>query len=154
MNRMIGFCAIGVALALMIVGVESGGIVRHLTQTAPVWAAAGLAFAGSRYAKWAAIGPFVIWLLLMINIWLLLLGLPHLLSGHFTALEIILTIIIGVSAVAGIVASLRAERSPNSLRGLGTLVIFVTLQCAALWLSFQPQFSSDRNFSAWISGKA
>src|SRR5689334_2073564 len=129
MDRTITICAIGLATALMIVGAESGGILRHLIQTVPVWAAAALAPRDSRYAKWAAIAPFVIWLLLMINIWLLLLGLPHLLSGNFTPIEIALTIVIGLCAATGILAALRAGKSPGVQDGLLVLVVFTALQC-------------------------
>src|SRR5579885_232191 len=107
--RTVGICALVLILSLYVVGVVSHGIIRHFVQTAPVWPAVWLGFRRSPWAKWTALSPLILWLLLMINIWLLLLGLPHLLSGTFTPVEVALTIMIGGAAAVGIAASLRAQ---------------------------------------------
>src|SRR5689334_19644652 len=65
---------IGVAVALLLVGVVSGTIIRHVIQVAPVVLAALIVFAGRPWSRFAAIAVFLFWLLIMLLIWLFLLG--------------------------------------------------------------------------------
>jgi hypothetical protein len=142
-NGTVGVCALLLILALYVVGIESHGIIRHFMQTAPVWPAVWLGFRDSRWTKWAALSPLVLWLFLMINIWFLLLGLPHLLSGNFTPIEIVLTIIIGVAAAVGIWTALRVRAAVPRLKATGILLLMACLQLLAIWVSFQPGINHD-----------
>lgn len=142
-TRTLGICALILIVALYVVGIVSHGIIRHAVQTAPVWLAVWLGFRGSPWAKWVALSPLVLWLLLMINIWLLLLGLPHLLSGTFSPVEIALTIIIGVAAAVGIATALRLRTAAPWVGAVGTLLLMACVQLFALWVSFQRGVSRD-----------
>lgn len=99
--RTLGICALILILSLYVVGIVSHGIIRHFVQTAPVWRVVWLGFRGSPWTKWAVLSPLVLWLLLLINVWLFLLSLPHLLSGTFTPIEIAMTITIGLRLLLG-----------------------------------------------------
>ena len=121
----------------------SHGVIRHFVQTAPVWPAVWLGFRRSPWTKWAVLSPLLLWLLLMINIWLFLLGLPHLLSGTFTPIEIALTITIGVAAVVGIATALRVRTAVPWASAVGMLLLMACLQVLAIWVSFQPGINRD-----------
>ena len=141
--RTVGICALVLIVSLYIVGIVSHGIIRHIVQTAPVWPGVWLGFRRSPWTKWAVLSPLVLWLLLMINIWLLLLGLPHFLSGTFTPIEIAMTITIGVAAVVGIASALRVRTAVPLTSAVGTVLLMASLQVFALWVSFQPGVSRD-----------
>jgi len=136
-------CALILILSLYVVGIESHGIIRHLVQTAPVWPAVWLGFRGSPWTKWAVLSPLVLWLVLMINIWLLLFGFPHFLSGTFTPIEIAMTITIGVAAAVGIVTALRVRTAVPWVQAVGALLVMACLQLFAVWVSLQPGVSRD-----------
>ena len=95
------------------------------------------------WAKWAVLSPLVLWLLLMINIWLLLLGLPHLLSGTFAPIEIAMTITIGVAAVVGIATALSVRTAVPWTSAVGTLLLMACAQVFAPWISFRRGVSRD-----------
>lgn len=141
--RTLGICALIVIVSLYVVGMVSHGIIRHFVQTAPVWLAVWLGFRRSPWAKWVVLSPLLLWLLLMINICLLLLGLPHLLSGTFTPIEIAMTITIGVAAVVGTATALRLRTEVPWPRAVGTLLLMAGVQLFALWVSFLPGVSRD-----------
>jgi len=141
--RTLGICALILILSLYVVGIVSHGIIRHFVQTAPVWPVVWLGFRRSPWTKWAALSPLVLWLSLMINIWLLLLGLPHLLSGTFAPIEIAMTITIGVAAVVGIATALRVRTVVPWVSAVGALLLLACLQLFALWVSFQRGVSHD-----------
>lgn len=144
-NRMrtLGICTLIVIVSLYVVGIVSHGIIRHTVQTAPLWLAVWLGFRRSPWAKWVALSPLVLWFLLMINIWLLLLGLPHLLSGTFKPIEIAMTVTIGVAAVVGIATALRVRTAVPWTSAVGMLLLMTCVQLFALWVSFQPGVSRD-----------
>jgi hypothetical protein len=126
----------GVMLALLIVGVVSGTVPRHIVQIAPMAAALALVAGGSSYGAAAAAPLFTFWLGLMVNIWLFLLGFVRMISGTFTPIEIALTVAIGVLSAVGLLA---VGRRPTSLsRGARVVAAsgFAILQVAALILSF------------------
>lgn len=141
--RTLGICTLILIVSLYVVGIVSHGIIRHAVQTAPLWLAVWLGFRRSSWAKWAALSPFVLWLLLMINIWLLLLGLPHLLSGTFSPIEIAMTVTVGVAAVVGIATALSVRTVISWTSAVGTLLLMTCAQLFALWVSFQRGVSRD-----------
>lgn len=141
--RTLAVCGLTLILALYVVGIVSHGVIRHFVQAAPVWPAVWLGFRRSPWTKWAVFSPFLLWFLLMINIWLLLLGLPHLLGGTFTPIEIAMTITIGLAAVVGIATALRVQTAMPWARGLGILLLMACLQVFAIWASFQRGINRD-----------
>ena len=141
--RALGICGLIVVVSLYVVGIESHGIIRHTVQTAPVWPGVWLGFHRSPWTKWAVLSPLVLWLLLMVNIWMFLLGLPHLLSGNFTPIEIAMTVTVGVAAAAGIATALRVRTDVPWTRAMGVVLMTGCLQLIAVWVSLQPGVSRD-----------
>ena len=76
-------------------------------------------------------------------IWLYLIGVANIVSGTFSPAEIALTMLIGISCVWGIVASLRAS---SGVRPSMRLVVFLTLlalQVSAMWVSLLQPFANS-----------
>jgi hypothetical protein len=142
--KAMGYCAITTLLALYIVGLVSNGILRHVVQTLPLWFVIVLGLRQREIAKWASLPCFIIWLLLMALIWLFLLGWAKVISGHFTPIEIILTLVVGASSLAGLLIGLHWRTKLNSSKALSTAAIFAFLQLAALRISFLPSIAKDR----------
>jgi hypothetical protein len=133
----------GVIVGLLAVGVVSHTPLRHLIQLLPALAALVVAMRQAPWARFAALPVFAFWLLIMVGIWLFLLGLARLITGHYSPGEILLTVLIGISSLAGGGASLRST-VPAGWRGaLAAGVGFALLQVGALWLSLQPAFASS-----------
>jgi hypothetical protein len=137
-------CLVALVVGLLLVGVVSGTPIRHVLQAAPAVALLAVR-SRSRVPAWtsfAALAVFVSWLAMMSLIWLYLLGLARIVTGHFTRIEIALTLVIGGASAAGIVAALRA-RAPSSwpLRCAAFLVA-MALQVGVTWLSVQPAFAT------------
>src|SRR5512135_3914432 len=99
--RAIACCCLLIIAALMVVGVVSHGVLRHIVQTAPLWAGIVLGFRRSQFAKWAALPSFFFWLTCMVLIWLFLLGWAHVVSGHFTPIEIAMTLVVETASATG-----------------------------------------------------
>jgi hypothetical protein len=137
-------CLVALVVGLLLVGVVSGTPLRHVLQAAPALALLA-ARSRSRARAWtsfAALAVFVFWLAIMSLIWLYLLGLAQIVSGHFTRVEIALTLVIGGAAAAGLVAALRV-REPSSWPARGAAFLLAAgLQVGAMWLSLQPSFAT------------
>lgn len=136
--RWIGACSLAALMALYIVGAVSHGSLRHEVQTAPLWFPIVLGFRGRPLAKWTALPCLLVWLALMINIWLFLMGWAHTISGTFSPVEIALTVIIAAAAVCGIAASLRWRTKVSRWTAAGIFVLFLGLQLLAIRISFIP----------------
>src|SRR5512142_1094857 len=95
------FCAIVVG-ALYVVGIVSGTVLRHVVQTAPLWACAVLGFNRVRNVRWLALPMLVFWLGIVLVIWMFLLGWTRVISGHFSWVEIAMTVVIGAASANGI----------------------------------------------------
>jgi hypothetical protein len=120
--KWIAWCCLITLVALYIVGAVSHGSLRHEVQTLPLWGPIVFGFRGQSMAKWSGLACMSIWLVLMFMIWSFLVGWTHLLSGHFSPIEIGLTIVIGI---------------------VGAFVLFAALQLAALRLSFLPNIANQ-----------
>jgi hypothetical protein len=142
--KAIGYCALVTLFALYIIGAVSNGVVRHIVQSLPLWFPIVWGLRQREIAKYAALPCFVIWLALMILIWLFLLGWAKLVSGHFTPVEVILTLMIGAAGIAGLLIGFRWRTSLSWSKALSTAAIFAVLQVAALHISFLPSIAKDR----------
>src|SRR5215471_390389 len=92
-------CNLTILAALVLgVGIPNHMVLRHVVQTLPAWAVVILATRRAHVAGWIGLPVFAFWLVLMLQIWLYLFGLLHLLSGNFTTWEIAMTIIVGVTS--------------------------------------------------------
>jgi hypothetical protein len=93
-------------------------------------------FSRREFARWCALPCFLFWLVVMVLIWLFLLGIAHVFSGHFSPTEIVMTIVVGVASVVGTVLCL--VRARWSWPGTGLVVLFAALQVALMRISFLP----------------
>jgi hypothetical protein len=134
----IAYCSLAILVALYIVGAVSNGSLRHEVQTLPLWFPIVLGFRQSPLAKWVAIPCFIIWLTLMTFIWLFLLGWAKIITGHFSPIEIAMTLIVGIASVVGITINFRWRTPLSWSKALACAALFGVLQVAALRISFIP----------------
>jgi hypothetical protein len=139
-NSWIAAALIGVIVALLIVGVVSNTPLRHVVQVAPGVVVLGLHLAGREWARFAALAIFALWLLAMTLIWLFLLGIAKVITGHFTPVEVALTVIIGVAAALGMIAVARSRSPARWPARLAAFLVGALAQIGAMWLSLQPMF--------------
>jgi hypothetical protein len=66
----------------------------------------------------------------MALIWLYLLGLSNLISGHFAPVEIAMTIIVGAAAIVGIAGFIRFKSSLSPIKAGGIFVLMLAIQLA------------------------
>lgn len=132
-------CGLAIILALVLgVGLASNLVIRHLVQTAPVWAPVVLGFRRARATAWVALPLFVFWLLLMSVIWSYLLGISHLLSGHFSTIEIAMTITVGTASAIGIGSFVRFKSFLSPWAAAGLFVVMGIVQFLCFRYSFLP----------------
>jgi len=142
-TRAIAGCLAGVIVSLLIVGLVSGTALRHIIQVVPAGLAAVAVIRQDAWARYAVLPIFGFWLLIMVLIWLFLFGVAKLFSGHFTPIEIVLTIIIGACSCGGIIASLRGRGGVKPSGWILALSASLVLQVLAMWVSFQRPFVRD-----------
>jgi len=129
-------CCLAVILALYTVGLVTGLILRHLVQTAPLWIGVALGIRRSELAKWVAIPFFVFWLCMMTLIWLFLLGWAHVISGHFSPIEIAMTLIVGVASIVGFINGLRTRTNTSAVTAVAIFLLSFAVQVATFFISF------------------
>ncbi len=135
----IAICSLVIIVALVLgVGLASNLLIRHLVQTLPLWAGVALGFRRSRATSWVGLPLFLFWLLLMAVIWAYLLGISHLLSGHFSAIEIAMTIVVGAASLIGVASCIRFRSSLSPARKAGFFVLLAAIQWICFRLSFLP----------------
>jgi hypothetical protein len=142
-NRTTTASLLTLCISLLVVGVVSGTVLRHVVQVVPVVVAfvAGLRRGDLRGA--AAIPVFVFWLFIMALIWLYLLGIANIVSGTFPPDEIVLTVVIGLACVVGLGSTVRKPGRTGWAMKAGVFVAIAALQIGAMWLSFRP-FIAER----------
>lgn len=140
----ISYSALAMVLALYIVGIVSKGVVRHIVQTLPLWVPILLGLRRREIAKWASLPCFIVWLVLMTLIWVFLPGWANVISGHFTPIEIAMTLVVGAGSVTGLVVGLRWRTRMSWSKALSVATIFAVLQLVALRISFLPCIAKDR----------
>jgi len=94
----------------------------------------------SIWGTYAALPIFIFWLFIMTLIWLFLLDIARTVTGHFTVIEVILTILIGLSGIWGIVTVIRYRPKAQLVTGALIFALFAALQIIAMWLSFKRPF--------------
>jgi hypothetical protein len=138
----IAICCLTIIAALVLgVGLATNLVLRHVIQTAPLWIGVILGFRHSRAATWVALPLFLAWLTLMALIWLYLLGISNLLSGHFAPVEIAMTIIVGAAAIIGIGGFIRFKSALSPIGAGGIFVLMLVIQLACLRVSFLPEIA-------------
>jgi hypothetical protein len=126
-----------VLASLAVVGVVSHTVMRHAIQVLPLVVALALMMRPALGVA-AAAPLFAFWLLLMIAVWLLLLGIAHIVNGTFTTMEIVLTMVIGAGSLAGLTSAWRCgSRAPFAVQA-ALVVAFAAFQYAAMIVSTFP----------------
>jgi hypothetical protein len=141
--KAIACCSLAILIALYVVGAVSHGSLRHEVQTLPVWFPIVLGFRQREPAKWSALPCFIFWLVIMVFIWLFLLGWARIVSGHFSPVEVAMTIVIGVACVCGIGESLRWRTTVRPLVALALAALSAALQLLAFRLSLLPYIATQ-----------
>ena len=141
-SKWIAYCSLAVLVALYVVGAVSNGSLRHEVQTLPLWFPIVLGFRQRQLAKWSALPCLIFWLAIMIFIWLFLLGWARIVTGHYSLVEIAMTLVIGVACLSGIFVSLRWRTAVRPLAALGTAALFAALQLLAFRISLIPYIAT------------
>lgn len=149
--RTIAWCALILIAALIVVGIVSDGVLRHIVQTAPAWIIVALGASNSNLTKWAAPPVFVVWLIILTLIWLYLLGMARVITGHFSPTEIAMTIIVGISSVWGLVNCFRLKNGTGFSGAMLVLLIMTAAQVGAIVLSTQPAIADDEPILNWLA---
>lgn len=134
-QRFVSGCLIGLAIALLVVGVVSGTFLRHVVQILPIIVAVGVVMRRPDWGAWAAIPIFFIWIFIVVLIWLFLLGLSRIANGHYTAIEILSTLFMAGFSVAGVVKSIALGKALRPIGRVVAVMLFGVLQVAAMWVS-------------------
>jgi len=133
--RAIANALIGLAIALLVVGMVSGTVVRHLVQIVPILLLLTTLRRRPAAAAAAALPLFAFWFAIAVLIWMFLLGVSRIANGHYTPIEIAMTIVMAACSLFGAVVSMKqGQVLPISAR-IGWFVVFVVLQVAAMWVS-------------------
>jgi hypothetical protein len=139
----IALCSLAIILALVAgVGGATGLVGRHVIQTLPFWFAIFLGFRRSALTGWIALPCFVFWLVIMILIWLYLLGVARILTGHFAPIEIVMTIIVGLASLVGIVSFVRFKSGVRPWLAIGLFLVFAAAQWGCFLLSVTSRFAT------------
>jgi hypothetical protein len=139
----IAICCLVIIIALVGgVGLASNLVVRHVVQTLPLWVAVVLGFRRAPVTGWMALPFFLFWFLLMAVIWLYLLGITHLISGHFSPVEIAMTIVVGVASLTGIGFFVASKSHVPATRAAMVFVIMLLFQCLCFRISLLSAIAS------------
>ena len=141
-SKSIAYCCLAVLVALYVVGAVSNGSLRHEVQTLPLWFPIVLGFRQRELAKWSALPCLIFWFAVMVLIWLFLLGWTRIVTGHFSPVEIAMTLVIGVACVSGIGMMLRWKTTVRPLAAISVFLLFGFLQLLAFRISLLPYIAS------------
>jgi len=136
--------ALAIIAALVIgVGIPGHLIVRHVVQTLPLWLVVWLGFRHSRLTNWVALPMFLFWFAIMGMVWLYLLGIAHIFSGHFTLLEKAMTLVVVLSSLAGIFFFGGTKSGLSAWKAGGWFVSCGALQWICFRISFLPAIAQN-----------
>jgi hypothetical protein len=129
-------CLTGLALALLFVGVVSGTVLRHIVQIVPIMTVVGVLTRRPEWGAYAALPIFLFWTVIVVLIWLFLLGLSRIASGHYTPIEVTATFLMVAFSVAGVVTCVQLGKALRAAERVFMFLLFAALQLAAMWVSF------------------
>src|ERR1700747_71674 len=125
----VAVCCLAIIAALVLgVGLASHLVLRHVVQTLPLWAGVAAGFRRLRTTGWIALPSFVFWLCIMVLIWLYLLGIAKIVSGHFSTMEITMTLIVGAASLVGIMSFAKLKSSLSGTAIVGIVCVMAVLQ--------------------------
>jgi hypothetical protein len=141
-HRVVLICLVGLGLALLLVGVVSGTLLRHVVQITPILIAAALLSRSPAWGAYASFPIFVFWIFIVSLIWLFLMGLSGVASGTYTPIEVVSTVLMAGFAMVGLVAAVRVGRPLPWLWRVAMLALFAVIQVGAMWISFLHQIAN------------
>jgi hypothetical protein len=121
--------------ALLFVGAVSGTVLRHTVQIIPGVIALVLVARRPSLGAWAAVPIFAFWIFIVVLIWLFLLGLSRIASGHYTVAEIAATVVMAGASALGAGRSLSLGVPATVSSRIAAVLAFGLLQVAAMWIS-------------------
>ncbi len=131
-------CLVGISISLLLVGLVSGTFVRHIIQIIPMIIVALVPFRKKGdYQLTIALSMLSFWLLIMVLIWLFLLGIAKIVTGHYSVSEIILTIIMALISSYGLFKSSRHKFQRNKYLLALIFIAGFGIQYAFLVLSYR-----------------
>lgn len=77
----------------------------------------------------------------MVLIWLYLLGFSHVINGHFSVLEVAMTLIVGAASLVGIGMFWRLKATLPALGAIALFVAFAAFQFACFRVSLLPSIA-------------
>jgi hypothetical protein len=119
----------------------SGTVIRHFIQIAPLLLAIVLLSWRPCAGAYAALPLFLTWILIPILIWLYLLNLSRIARGHYTLIEIAMTVVMALCSMVGGVGSVRRGMRSALLPRVCTFMLFSVLQVITMWFSFLHPFA-------------
>lgn len=135
-QRIVLVCLAGLGLALLLVGITSGTLLRHIVQLVPTVVALVLVMHRPSVGAYAAIPIFGFWIAIVVVIWLFLLGVSKIANGHLSLIEIISTVFMIGFSLAGFVKSIRLGVSLRPIERVLAFILFGVLQVVAMRISF------------------
>lgn len=139
-QKVVAGCLGGLALSLLLVGIVSATFVRHLFQILPAVVALIAVLRRPALGSYAAIPIFIFWFLIMVVIWLYLLGVARIITGRFTMIEIVLTVLIGLLSVFGTIGSVCFRPAASFEARTAAFVVFALFQIGTMWVSLLGPF--------------
>jgi hypothetical protein len=140
-ERLLVAATLGLIASLLLVGVVSSTLVRHVIQLAPAYVLLYGTFTHRPWVRAGAVPVFLFWLLIVIAIWCFLLGIARIVTGTYTTAERVLTGTIALSSLCGLAAVARSHSSASWASRVSGFVLLTALQWGAFWLSLQPAFA-------------
>ena len=140
-SRWIAVCCGAMIAAFYVVGLVSGTELRHFVQTLPLWLGVILGIRRIQVTRWLAMPMFLFWLFVMVLIWLFLLGWAHVVSGHFSPIEIFMTLVIGIASVLGVTFCVRDRGRAKPTVVMAAVLIGAVLQLIAFQVSLLPEIA-------------
>ena len=134
--RVVLVCLGGLALALLLVGVVSGTLLRHVVQIVPILLAGAILTRRPALGAYAALPLFGFWLFVCVMIWLFLLGVSRLANGTYSPIEILLTVVMAGCSMVGAVKCIAVGRPSRASARALAVVLFLVVQLAVMWVSF------------------
>ena len=131
-HRLIAGALASAIVALVLVGFASNSVARHLIQASPLLIAFALVSMRQPAGIAGAAALLGFWLVAMLSIWLYLLGVARIVTGRFGTAEIALTVAIGGSCVAGLLAAWRSSIGAHDRSRWLSALAFAALQVAAM----------------------
>ena len=140
--RVVLSCLAGLGIALLLVGVVSGTLLRHVVQIVPLVLVGGLLTRRPALGAYAALPLFGFWLFVVTMIWLFLLGISGFASGTYSPTEILLTVVMASCSTVGAIQCVAVGRPLRASARVLAVVLFLIIQVAAMYVSFQPSIAN------------